>query len=144
MKDRVFFDTNIFVYLWGGEDPGKAEISDRLVAEALKHRCGVISIQVAQEFFNVVFKKYKPGLSPELAEQFSGNMFARLDCVPSSLALTLEAVRLRERHKLEWWDSLIVAAAIAAECDVLYTEDFQHGRQFGGLRIVNPFFAHKN
>ena len=37
------------------------------------------------------------------------------------------------------WDALIVRTAQSARCDVLYTEDLQHGRSYGGLRVVNPF-----
>jgi predicted nucleic acid-binding protein len=44
-----------------------------------------------------------------------------------------------ERYKLGWYDSLIVAAAIEAECDVLYTEDLNHGQRFGDLVVTDPF-----
>lgn len=47
---------------------------------------------------------------------------------------------LRERHGLAFWDSLVVAAALAAGCDMLYSEDMQHGQRFGGaLIVVDPF-----
>jgi predicted nucleic acid-binding protein len=59
------------------------------------------------------------------------------------LALTLElhaaARALAEDHRLSFYDALIVAAALAAGCDTLFTENMQHGRSFGGLSIVNPF-----
>jgi len=41
---------------------------------------------------------------------------------------------------LSFYDALIVASAIETGCDILYTEDMQHGRAIGGLAIVNPFF----
>ena len=49
------------------------------------------------------------------------------------------AMALAEDHQLSFHDALIVAAAIEAGCDTLFTEDMQHGRSFGGLSIVNPF-----
>ncbi len=63
--------------------------------------------------------------------------------VDPPLALTLDinaaARALAEHHGLSFHDALIVAAAVAAECDILYSEDLQHGRTFGGLTIHNPF-----
>ncbi len=55
------------------------------------------------------------------------------------MSLYGEALRIRERYKLNWYDSLIVAAALEAKCDVLYTEDLQHGQRFGELVVINPF-----
>jgi predicted nucleic acid-binding protein len=59
--------------------------------------------------------------------------------VESSLALFDEALAIHIRYKLSWYDSLIVAAALEAKCDVLYTEDLQHGQRFGDLVVMNPF-----
>ena len=66
-----------------------------------------------------------------------------LAVVDTPLALTLElhaATRaFAEDHRLSFYDALIIAAALEAGCDTLFTEDMQHGRKFGGLTIVNPF-----
>jgi predicted nucleic acid-binding protein len=59
--------------------------------------------------------------------------------VQSSQALLADGLRLHERYRLSWYDSLIIAAALEAECGVLYSEDLQHGQTFGHLRIDNPF-----
>jgi predicted nucleic acid-binding protein len=48
-------------------------------------------------------------------------------------------VSLAREHGLSFYDALIVASAVEAGCDILYSEDMQHGRTFGGLGIVNPF-----
>jgi len=51
-----------------------------------------------------------------------------------------EAIRLSQQHLLSHWDALIVAAALLANCTVLYSEDMQHGYMFDGvLQVVNPF-----
>jgi len=57
-----------------------------------------------------------------------------------ALALHIDARTLAEAHQLSFYDALIVASAIDAGCDLLYSEDMQHGRAYGELRIVNPFF----
>ncbi|TMJ22041.1 MAG: PIN domain-containing protein [Alphaproteobacteria bacterium] len=46
---------------------------------------------------------------------------------------------LARDHGLAFYDALIVAAALEAGCDTLFTEDMQHGRKFGSLTIINPF-----
>ena len=46
---------------------------------------------------------------------------------------------LQDRFSVSWWDALIVAAAQKCECKVLLTEDLQHGQEFGGVQVVNPF-----
>jgi predicted nucleic acid-binding protein len=50
-----------------------------------------------------------------------------------------EALTIYKRHKLSWYDSLIMAAAVEAGCSVIYTEDMHHGAKIGGVRIENPF-----
>jgi predicted nucleic acid-binding protein len=51
----------------------------------------------------------------------------------------IEALRLHGDNQLSWYDALIVAAALQGGCEVLYSEDMQHGRRFGDLVIQNPF-----
>jgi predicted nucleic acid-binding protein len=59
--------------------------------------------------------------------------------ISSSPALVIEALRLQGANQLSWYDSLIVAAAIQGRCEILYSEDLQHGRRFGDLVVENPF-----
>jgi predicted nucleic acid-binding protein len=59
--------------------------------------------------------------------------------VHSSPAIYFEALRIAEKHRLSWYDSLIIAAALEGQCEKLYSEDFQHGRKIETLRIENPF-----
>lgn len=56
-------------------------------------------------------------------------------------ALVLKAIDRSVADQLAIWDALIVEAALAGGCRTLYSEDFQHGRAFGPLRVVNPFQA---
>ena len=60
---------------------------------------------------------------------------------PSNVAQHVLASKLRERYAFSYWDSLIVAAALDAGCDMLFSEDMQHGQNIDGrLMITNPFF----
>ena len=53
----------------------------------------------------------------------------------------VESSILHRLHQLSIWDALIVRAALATGCRVLFTEDLQHGRRLDGLEIVNPFLG---
>jgi predicted nucleic acid-binding protein len=139
MSDKAFLDTNIFVYANDRTEPRKQSIALRLVREATIHGGGAVSYQVIQEFFNVVLTKTSQKMSYEEARQFLATVFLPLLSVPSSVGLVSDAMRIHERYRLSWYDSLIVAAAQQAGCDRLYSEDLQHGQQFGGVRVENPF-----
>jgi predicted nucleic acid-binding protein len=56
-----------------------------------------------------------------------------------SIELYRKALDLARRDRLNWYDALIVAAALQSRCKILYTEDLQHGRRFGDLVVENPF-----
>jgi hypothetical protein len=126
-----FFDTNILVYAF--LDATKRERALEVLSEG-----GLISIQVLNEFTNVALKKRKRSW-PEI-ETAVGVIRARF---PKVILLTVEihaaAVVLAREHGLSIYDALIVAAALEAGCDTLFSEDMQHQRVFGSLRIINPF-----
>jgi predicted nucleic acid-binding protein len=127
----VFFDTNVLVY---------AQQADRKAerARALFAGGGKLSVQVLNEFVAVSRRKQRRDWR-EIAEAVTDV----LTMVDPPLALTHErhtsARALAEDHGLSFYDALIVACAIDAGCDILYSEDMQHGRNIGGLSIINPF-----
>jgi predicted nucleic acid-binding protein len=139
MSDRFFLDSNIFVYFFDRSAAAKAQKSRQLIREALTTQRGLISYQVVQEFFNVALRRFAQPMQAAEADQYLGTVFRPLLAVNSSLALDAEALQLQARSGFSWYDSLIVSAAIQAQCDLLYTEDLQHGQSFGALEIRNPF-----
>lgn len=139
MKGRSFLDTNIFVYAFDGKTPSKAKKARELIQQTVDTGQGIVSYQVVQEFFNVALRRFSQPLTPAEAEQYLITVFRPLLAIHSSPALYVEALRLTARHRLPWYDSIIVAAALEGNCDTLYSEDFQHGREIEGLRIENPF-----
>lgn len=139
MSDRFFLDTNIFIYSFDRGSAAKAAKAEQLIRKALTSQKGVISYQVVQEFFNAALKRFAQPMKAHDAEQYLATVFRPLLSVHSSVVLYGDALRLFEKKKLSWYDALIVSAAIASECGVLYTEDLQHGQSFGSLRVVNPF-----
>jgi predicted nucleic acid-binding protein len=139
MSDRFFLDTNIFIYsfdLSAGVKTGKAT---QIIRNALTTQKGIISYQVVQEFFNVALRRFAQPMRVGDAEQYLATVFRPLLGVHSSPALYVEALRLHAQSRLSWYDALIVSAALQAQCDLLYTEDLQHGQRFQSLQVVNPF-----
>jgi predicted nucleic acid-binding protein len=127
----AFFDTNILVY---AQERGVK--GDR--ARALFAGGGKLSVQVLNEFVAVSRRKQAKDWR-DITEAISDALTLVDPPLPLTLGLHMSARVLAEDHQLSIYDALIVAAAIEASCDTLFTEDLQHGRKFGGLTIVNPF-----
>jgi len=138
MKDRCFLDTNIFIYSIDRRDPIKEQKAAKLIRDSLGSLKGVVSFQVVQEFFNAAKRMVAP-MSIESSQRYLERVFLPLLRVHSSAALYGDALAFQGRYRLSWYDSLIVCAALNAECTILYSEDMQHGQRFGGLQIQNPF-----
>jgi predicted nucleic acid-binding protein len=127
----AFLDTNILVY--AQQSGAKATMSRDLIGQG-----GTISVQVLNELTNVLRKKdNRSWRDIELVLDDVEN--ALEPALPLTAATTRAALALARDHGFAFYDALIVAAAIEAGCDVLYSEDLQHGRKFGALTIVNPF-----
>jgi predicted nucleic acid-binding protein len=139
MNDRFFLDTNVLVYTFDRAAPEKAARATLLVQAAVSTRRGIVSYQVVQEFLNVALRRFVQPMTAADAEQYFNTVLRPLMAVPSSPALYSEALRLTERYRLAWYDSLIVAGATIGECGILYSEDFQHGQKFGSVQVENPF-----
>jgi predicted nucleic acid-binding protein len=139
MNGRFFLDTNIFVYVFDTTAPAKAKKAARLVRDAVDTGKGMVSYQVVQEFFNVAFRRFAQPMSLAEAEQYLITVFRPLLAIHSSPALYVEALRIAGKHRFAWYDSIILASALEGECETLYSEDFQPGREIEGLRIENPF-----
>jgi predicted nucleic acid-binding protein len=99
---------------------------------------GLVSFQVLQEFYAIVTRKLQPGLAPEAARKVVRALWAWQPTVVDD-RMIVTAWADQDRFGLSWWDALIVAAARAAGCSNLLTEDLQHDQDLDGLRVVNPF-----
>ncbi|HTD56694.1 MAG TPA: PIN domain-containing protein [Silvibacterium sp.] len=139
MSVRYFLDSNVLIYSFDRTNPTKARRAEELVTEALAQNNGVISYQVVQEFFNFAFRRAPSPMKTPDAERFLDSVLRPLLSIHSSPSLFAEALHLHGRYQLAWYDSLIVAAAIQANCDVLYSEDLQNGQRFGQTMVKNPF-----
>jgi predicted nucleic acid-binding protein len=132
MSDKPFFDTTILIYSISDGD-ARMETAERLLASG-----GSLSVQVLNEFAAVARRKLKMSWS-EVAEALDA---ARVLCEPP-LPLTVEvheaAIRIAHRYGYQIYDSLLLAAALDAGCDVLYSEDMQDSQKIDSLTIRNRF-----
>jgi len=129
---RVFFDTNILIYAVAQDHPRGSQAEELLAAG------GVLSVQVLNEFVSVARRKILMPW-PDVREALG----AILDLCRSPVPITLEthqsALKIAEKFGYGIYDALIVAAALQAECTVLYSEDLHDGQKINGLTIRNPF-----
>ena len=136
----IFFDTNILVYAVDAGDPERRDIAIDRFSRAVKEDAIVLSTQVLQEFYNITTRMLKPPLSArEAASQVA--QLCVFDVVHSTPEGVLNAIELAQKHRLQWWDALILEAALRANADVLVSEDGQHGQRFGKLVVENPFLS---
>jgi predicted nucleic acid-binding protein len=135
-----FVDSNVLVYLFDRGDDRRHGIAEALVARG-PTQSAVISYQVVQETSNVLTRKIKPAMTRHDAQAVLDDVLAPMWRVQPSQALYSKALDVRSRLGFGFSDSLIVAAALEADCKRLLTEDLQHGQRVGGLRIENPFLA---
>ena len=142
MKNKVFLDTNVFIYSVDSSPnhKEKPDIARQIVTQHIRSGTGVISIQVLQEFYQVSTWKIQVPLSTEDALEYLHYMSV-LETVHPDLNMLVSAVYLHKRLKLSFWDGLIVQAAAAANCSLLLTEDLQDELHVGDLIIKNPFLS---
>ena len=127
-----FLDSNIVLYL-ASEDLLKADRAQELVAEG-----GTISVQVLNEIANI--SRRKMGLSWAETRNFLLMIRGLLKVEPITIEIHDVGISLAERYQLSVYDSMIVSAALFAECDTLLSEDLQNGLLINGrLRVLNPF-----
>jgi len=135
---NVFFDTNVLVYAVDAGDPVRKEIALERFARSVRDDAVILSTQVLQEFYNITTRKLKPPLSPREAASQLGQL-AAFQVVGSTAESVLAAADLVQKHRLQWWDALILEAALRGNADVLVSQDGQHGQRFGKLVVENPF-----
>jgi len=107
-----------------------------LLARARRERRGVVSTQILQEYFVSAVRKLSV---PAEAARRKVELFSHFDLVVVQYEDILAAIDLHRLHQISFWDALVVRAALKSRCSRLVSEDFQHGRRFDGLEVVNPF-----
>lgn len=139
MKGKFFLDTNIFIYAFDAATPHKQGIANDLIKSALLDGQGCTSYQVIQEFINVSTKKFSVPLKTADCRKYLEKVLAPICEVFVSIDLYIRALDIAGRWRYSFYDTLIITAALEADCNILYTEDLQHNQKIQSLTIYNPF-----
>jgi predicted nucleic acid-binding protein len=136
--ELTFVDTNVLVYAYDA-DAGAKHAKAQSQLEALwRQESGLVSSQVLQEFYVTVTRKLSRPMRRQAAREVAATYGAWPVHRPDVDDL-LAASELEERHKLSFWDALIVVSARRAGAASLLTEDLPQGRRFDDVVVVNPF-----
>ena len=138
MSARAFVDTNVLVYAYDQRGGEKTAIARELLKQLWSERRGVLSTQVLQEFALNVRRKFTQPMTVDQVRQ-AISLYRQWRVLVNSVESILGALEIEQTHQLSFWDALIVQAAIAAGCEILYSEDLSHGQEYEGVRVMNPF-----
>ena len=132
----IFLDTNILVYAVDGKYPAKQDVARRIVSSALDSEKFIVSAQVLNEFSNIAILK----LGMEIGEVRDFiSIFRRIRTVSLLPEWTDRALSIKDAYRIQFFDSLLLAAAEANGCDEIWTEDLNDGQYYCGIKAVNPF-----
>lgn len=131
-----FVDTNILLYAHSKGAGERHTDSAALIERLSEQRTGALSVQVLSEFCAIAIRKFR--LPNDYIELVIRD-FAHWTIHRPGHGDVMQALALQRKHKLSWWDSMIVNSAIESGADILWSEDLQAGRHFGRMTIRNPF-----
>lgn len=132
-----FLDTNVLIYAVSNvpKEAAKRERAWQLIDGGDI----AVSMQVLQEFYYQATRSTRPNpLPPDIAAGFV-EQWRRFPVQETTLGLLDRGLEIERRHRFNFWDCMIVAAARAQGCEMLWTEDMDDGRIVEGMRIANPF-----
>jgi len=136
MNGLIFVDTNVLLYAVDQANARKHTIACTWREKLWETRRGRVSFQVLQEFYANVARQWPRSVASARAEVLDLLVWQPIKIDSGILKA---GWKVQDRYGINFWDALIVAAAKASSCEVLLSEDFQAGLDFGGLRVVNPF-----
>jgi predicted nucleic acid-binding protein len=136
-KMNCFVDTTLLVYAIDPSNPQKRQVAADLLRITARAGTLVLSPQSLNEFYRVATDRRRL-LSRAQARQ-EVHRLTPFCSAPYSLDVTELAWQIQDRHGFSWWDCVLVASAVLAECTVFFSEDLQHERDVENLTIVDPF-----
>jgi len=136
-RERFSLDANLFFYAIDENDPARHKRAVALIEEAAVHHDCIVALQAYCEFFATVTRKRGMPIAEAQAQIADWQtLFTTVYPNPGSLRQAIDAVA---RHNLSFWDAMLWSVVRDAGATVLLSEDFQSGRDLGGVRFCNPF-----
>jgi predicted nucleic acid-binding protein len=137
MSDKTFVDTNVLIYAHDVDAREKHAVAKDLLRDLWSERCGVVSMQVLQEFYVNVTRKIASPI-PKDAARLVVNTYS-IWCVETTPAEISAAFRIEDESRIGFWDALIVASAVKSGAIRILSEDMNAQQKISGIRIENPF-----
>lgn len=134
-----FLDTNVLLYSLDFEpaQPTKALIATKILTRTDL----VLSVQVLNEFYVQATHARRPDALPHDMAVRLIEKWLRFRIQDNTVAVLQSALAIKDRFRLSYWDAAIIAAAKAARCDQILSEDLTHGQDYDGVVVINPFLA---
>jgi predicted nucleic acid-binding protein len=132
----------VLVYSFDARFPKKQERAIEILGEGLANDVVRIPHQAVIEFMSVVTRSYRrepPILAPDIARREAEELLSQFTVLYPTEALVRTAIRGMATYQLSWFDAHLWAYAEHYGLDELWSEDFQHGRRYGTVLVVNPF-----
>ncbi len=137
MSAKVFIDTNILVYAYDIDAGRKRQMAQNVLLGLRQDRSGALSMQVLQEFYNTVTRKLASRVpkdeAREIVEDFS------YWCVETTPKEIKRAFQTEDEARINFWDAMIISAAIRSGASLILSEDLNPGQTIAGIQIENPF-----
>jgi predicted nucleic acid-binding protein len=133
-----FVDTNVLLYRYDSVNTSKQRAAQQWLEALGARRAARLSWQVLNEFYDNATRK---GSVSRAAVRAATSYYVTWGPVGFSLESIERAWHWTDRAQLRYWDALILASAETLGCRWLLTEDFQEGRKYGSVEVVNPFTA---
>ena len=142
----ALIDTNVLVYRFDPRDPYKRDIANDLLRSGLKHDKLVVPHQAIIEFVAAVTRPRSdlaglPLLEQSDALQEAESLMLQFPVLYPNEDILRTALRGCAAYGLSWFDAHLWAYAEAAGIPEIISEDFEHGRHYGRVRVVNPFLT---
>ena len=136
MRDKIFLDTNVVIYFYSEDEPQKQKIANDTLEQYSNQT--IISNQVINELSNTLFRKFK--LSADKVRETVFELNDYFPIVNFDLQTQLRGIEIKEKYKLQFYDSMILATALENGCNILFSEDMQHKQVIEDrLTIISPF-----
>ena len=132
-----FVDTNILLYSLDLEPANPAKTA--IATEILTGTDLTLSVQVLQEFYVQATHPRRPDALPHDIAVRLIQKWLRFRIQENTVAVLQSALALKDRYQTSYWDAAILAAAKAARCRLLLSEDLNHGQDYDGITVINPF-----
>ena len=131
-------DANVLVYAFDSGAGSRHGRALTILARSRLAECH-LTLQVIGEFF-VASRRSRPEDTAVLAAH-AGDLSGTFPCLAPSAGAVRSALREAAARRLQYWDALLLATLREAGCNVLLSEDLQHGVEYDGVRVLNPFLG---